>query len=64
MSVCKMNREVVKKIKKWMYSWMRPGYVEYVVEYKILKIRLLQFICSPAVFKAADFNMHHMICML
>ena len=68
MSVCKMNREkfksVVKKIKKWMYSWMCPGYVECIVEYKILKILLLQFICSPAVFKAADSNMHHIICML
>ncbi len=45
---------VVKKIHQWIYSWMKPGYVECEDEYKISKFLLLQFICSPAVLIAAE----------
>lgn len=47
-----------------MYSWMRPGYVEDDDEYKISKFFLIQFICSTAVFRAADGNMQIIMCML
>lgn len=68
MSVTKINRHKYKsisqKIKSWIYSWMRPGYVEDDEEYKISKYLLLQFICSAPVFSAADSNMHIIICIL
>ncbi len=45
---------VVKKIHRWIYSWMKPGYVEDEDEYNISKYLLEQFICSAAVLDAAD----------
>ena len=45
---------VVKKIHQWMYSWMKPGYVEDEMEYKISKFLLMQFICSAPVLIAAE----------
>ena len=44
----------VLKIKQWIYSWMRPGYVESDDEYKISKYLLLQFVCSATVLRAAS----------
>ena len=45
---------VVKKIHQWIYSWMKPGYVEDEMEYKISKFLLMQFICSAPVLIAAE----------
>lgn len=47
-------KSVVRKIKQWVYSWMRPGYVECLGEYKISKLLLLQFVCSAAVLDAVE----------
>ena len=58
MAVTFFNRErylsVLRKIQQWLYSFMKPGYVEDEDEYKISKYILLQFICSSAVFSALD----------
>ena len=58
MAVTSFNRErylsVLRKIQQWLYSFMKPGYVEDEDEYKISKYILLQFICSSAVFSAVD----------
>ena len=68
MNVSKYNRPkwkgLVKKIKKWVYSWMRSGYVEDDDEYKISKCFLLQFICSAAVLSAADGSVRMILCIL
>ena len=57
-SVKKKNQarwtSVVKKIHQWVYSWMKPGYVDDEKEYKISKFLLLQFICSAPVLIAAE----------
>ena len=45
---------VVRKIHKWIYSWMKPGYVEDMFEYQISKILLMQFISSAPVLAAAE----------
>jgi hypothetical protein len=67
-SVTKSNQKKWKsalyKIKQWIYSWMRPGYVEEEDEYKISKFLLLQFVCSGSVLLAADNNMHIILSML
>ena len=48
-------KRVVRKIHGWIYSWMRPGYVEDQEEYEISKFILLQlFICSAPVLAAAE----------
>merc|ERR1712194_52874 len=54
----------VYKVQQWVYSWMRPGYVEDEDEYKISKYLLLQFVCSRPVFLAADQNMYIILAML
>ena len=51
-------KSVVRKIKQWMYSWMRPGYVESKEEYKISKLLLMQFVCSAAVLSAVGGHMY------
>ena len=45
---------IVRMIHRWIYSWMKPGYVEDKDEYNISKYLLEQFICSGAVLDAAD----------
>ena len=45
---------IVRRIKKHIYSWMRPGYVENEEEYKISKYLLLQYVCSSTVLSAAE----------
>ena len=47
-------KSVVRKIKQWIYSWMRPGYVECDEEYKISKLLLLQFVCSVGVLDTVE----------
>ena len=47
-------KSIFGKIKQWLYSWMRPGYVESTEEYKISKLILLQFICSAVVLEAVE----------
>jgi hypothetical protein len=49
-------QKVVRKIKNWMYSWMRPGFVESDMEYKISKHLLLCFVKSQSVRVASDNN--------
>ena len=39
-----------------MYSWMRPGFVETDMEYKISKHLLLCFVKSQSVLMASDNN--------
>lgn len=51
-------RAAIVKIRQWIYSWMRPGYVESDDEYKISKLILLQFVCSASVLKAAEGHIH------
>lgn len=55
---------IVRRIKKHIYSWMRPGYVETEEEYKISKYLLLQFVCSAAVLSAAEGKTFMIIQML
>jgi hypothetical protein len=45
---------VVIKIKKWIHSWMRPGYVEDVDKYNISKHLLEKFVCSLPVLGIID----------
>ena len=47
-------QKIVRKIKNWMYSWMRPGFVETDMEYKISKHLLLCFVKSQSVIMASD----------
>jgi len=53
-----------KKIHQWIYSWMKPGYVEDEMEYKISKFLLMQFICSAAVLIAAEGQTHMIVKIL
>ena len=57
-AVSKRNQDlwksVMRKVKQWIYSWMRPGYVEDASEHKISKLLLLQYVCSAAVLSAVD----------
>jgi hypothetical protein len=52
------------KIKQWLYSWMKPGYVESDDEYRISKTLLIQFICSAPVLAAAGGNVNMILDML
>ena len=52
----KQWNKVVKKIQSWIYSWMKPRYVEDADEYEISKNLLIRFICSDVVLRAARFN--------
>ena len=45
---------VVREIHPWIYSWMKPGYVEDEDEYHISKILLMQFVSSAPVLIAAE----------
>jgi hypothetical protein len=45
---------VAGKIQAWVYSWMKPSYVENMLEYLISKCILLTFVCSAPVLAAAD----------
>ena len=60
-SITKVNQprwtSVVRKIHQWIYSWMKPGYVEDEEEYIISKCLLLQFVCSARVLTAAEGNL-------
>ena len=47
-------RSALRKVQQWLYSWMKPGYVEDDDELKISKFLLLQFICSAAFLRAAS----------
>mmetsp|Transcript_23810 Transcript_23810/g.54521 ORF Transcript_23810/g.54521 Transcript_23810/m.54521 type:complete len:1402 (-) Transcript_23810:247-4452(-) len=49
-------KKVVKKIHSWMYSWMKPRYVENEDEYQVSKILLIRFVCSEVVLNAARGN--------
>ena len=67
-AVSKRNQDlwksVVRKMKQWIYSWMRPGYVENAEEHKISKLLLLQFVCSAAVLNAVDGHVYIVTAML
>ena len=52
------------KIQKWVYSWMKPSYVEDEEEYKISKFLLIQFISSSAVLRACEGKLGLVIDML
>ena len=43
-----------KIIMNWVYSWMRPGYVEDDDELNVSKYKLVQFVTSSAVLDAAE----------
>jgi hypothetical protein len=62
------NREkwvsVVQKVHNWIYSWMRPGYVEDNSEYCISKNLLIKFICSAPVLAAAEGNQFMIVAIL
>ena len=47
-------RSALRKLLQWVYSWMKPGYVEDEDELKISKFLLLQFVCSAAFLRAAS----------
>jgi len=68
MSVSRYNRSkfksLVRKIQQWMYSWMKPKYVEDDDEYKISKFLLIQFVCSGAVLNAVDSKLHIVLSIL
>ena len=57
-------KNVTQHIKRWIYSWMKPGRVEEEDEYKISKFLLLQFICSKPVLSAADGKMDTIMTIL
>ena len=57
-------KAVLSKTRQWIFSWMRPGYVETDEEYKISKLILLQFVCSASVLRAADGNVHLVVSLL
>lgn len=46
-------------VKKWIYSWMRPGYCESEEEYAVSKELLFRYISSPSGLKAAGGNQQH-----
>ena len=48
---------VVRKIQQWIYSWMKPGYVEDEDESHISKILLMQFVSSAPILIAAEGNL-------
>ena len=52
------------KIQKWVYSWMKPSYVEDEEEYKISKFLLIQFISSSAVLRACEGKLGLVMAML
>ena len=43
-----------RKIHQWIYSWMKPGYVEDECEYQISKNLLMQFVSSAPVLIAVE----------
>jgi hypothetical protein len=45
---------VVRKIQKWIYSWMTPGYIEDEDEYNISRHLLENFVCSLLVMGMVD----------
>ena len=47
-------KTIVRKIQGWLYSWMRPGYVEDDEEYQLSKYLLMMFIASAPVLSAAE----------
>ena len=57
-TITKPNRprwlSIVRKIHQWIYSWMKPAYVEDEFEYKISKCLLIQFLCSATVLSGAE----------
>jgi len=55
---------IVRLIHKWMYSWMRPGYVETVAEYAISKCLLFKFVCSARVLDTAGGRAHIVVDIL
>ncbi|KAL3756458.1 hypothetical protein ACHAWU_009852, partial [Discostella pseudostelligera] len=57
-------KKVTQHVKRWMYSWMKPGRIEDADEYKISKFLLLQFICSRLVLDAADGKMEVIMMIL
>lgn len=57
-------KNVMQHMKRWIYSWMKPGRVEDADEFKISKFLLLQFICSQQVFNAADGKMDNIMTIL
>ena len=61
---CSKWKSAVYKIKQWVYSWMKPGYVENADEYNISKFLLLQFVCSAPVLASADGNMFMILSMM
>ena len=50
---------IVRKIHKWIYSWMKPGYVEDMFEYQISKKLLMQFISSAPVLAGRRKTFHY-----
>merc|ERR1711966_466643 len=46
-------RSALRKVKQWVYSWMKPGYVECKDKLKVSKFLLLQFVRSGAFMSAA-----------
>ena len=55
---------IIRSIKKYVYSFMRPGYVEDEEEYKISKYILLQYVCSSTVYTAAEGNLFMIVKLL
>jgi hypothetical protein len=57
-NACNLQKwtRVVRKIQKWIYSWMTPGYVEDEDEYYISKQLLEKFVCSIPVSGIIDGN--------
>ena len=48
-SMCPLEKRKYHKtisiIKEWLYSWMRPGYCNNMVEYQVSKYLLYEYIC-------------------
>ena len=57
-------RSALRKVQQWVYSWMKPGYVEDEDELKISKFLLLQFVCSAAFLRAASGQAELVMCTL
>lgn len=49
--------QVIRHIKAWVYSWMRPGYCESEEEYKISKELLFRYVSSQTVLDASGGNL-------
>ena len=45
---------IIRKIHRWIYSWMKPRYVKDKDKYNISMFLLEKFICTAAVLDAAD----------